>query len=299
MPPTFHPFPRLPAELHAHVWVLALTNSYAVLKSPNRIIEFRDYSTELEEVALNISSSYAAVFHVNHEARYKAAKLDGGEWVTVCRVLKTPEKTPALTTPHHTNVACLQIHARFDGEKETGHTTTFTLYINHSRDTISLSERFVPIDAEVLSQHACAQPEELRLKLFRALLPNSTVPKIQRLLLAANSKPHNNTYWRGTGLSAFPSLTYFHAFSPPQDYIAVLRQAVQKYVHKLWEKKEMPSLVFTLGAGKAALWELEEYEELRQVERELEDMMEEEAPEEARRQALVNVRRLLGGSGGL
>ena len=80
---TFDPFPRLPVELRARIWHIALEDDREVLKGRGRVLEFHSYNTELEEVAVKTSRRYPNLYHICREARYEVATIDGAEWVTV------------------------------------------------------------------------------------------------------------------------------------------------------------------------------------------------------------------------
>lgn len=83
MTTTFHRFPDLPAELRVRVWHVALEDDYEDLKGRNRIVELHSYNLTSNSIAVALSRRYPTLFEVNREARYEAAKAEGGEWVTV------------------------------------------------------------------------------------------------------------------------------------------------------------------------------------------------------------------------
>ncbi|KAI4706490.1 hypothetical protein J4E89_008908 [Alternaria sp. Ai002NY15] len=82
--PTFHPFPRLPAELRARVWAIALNDQIKYFRSnqvdvPNEIHIHEEKGT----ITAHAIRGYPTLFFVNREARYEAAKIDGGTWYTL------------------------------------------------------------------------------------------------------------------------------------------------------------------------------------------------------------------------
>ena len=88
---TFHSFSRLPAELRARVWAMALHNQIKYVGSkhvgskhvgrnkidvPNEIHVHEEKGT----ITAQAIRGYPMLFFVNREARYEAAKIDGGTW---------------------------------------------------------------------------------------------------------------------------------------------------------------------------------------------------------------------------
>ncbi|CAN9355750.1 unnamed protein product [Alternaria alternata] len=85
----FHPFSRLPAELRAKIWAIALEDQkeqvpdYWLRDTGNsNTVTFHEHKEVDREKQLSIMSTrgYPTLFAVNREARYEAAKVDGGAW---------------------------------------------------------------------------------------------------------------------------------------------------------------------------------------------------------------------------
>jgi len=86
--PTFHPFPRLPAEIRFKIWAIALQDQYEERPSPedlfwtfnsleNNVTLFRNHGG----FYVITSRGYPTHFFVNREARAEAARCDGGVWL--------------------------------------------------------------------------------------------------------------------------------------------------------------------------------------------------------------------------
>jgi hypothetical protein len=73
---TFHPFPRLPAELRADIWALALSNQPTI--RPFR--HFIHIHQKNDFLYVRLPRNLPTLFFVNREARYEAACIDGGAW---------------------------------------------------------------------------------------------------------------------------------------------------------------------------------------------------------------------------
>ena len=80
---TFHPFPRLPAELRARVWAIALHSQIEYVDRDE--VHFTDEIRihQEDEVIAQSLRGYPSLFFVNREARYEAAKIDGGKWYSL------------------------------------------------------------------------------------------------------------------------------------------------------------------------------------------------------------------------
>jgi hypothetical protein len=80
--PTFHPFPRLPAELRARIWAIALYNQTKHLG-----LDYIPHAVEIHgangKITVRTDRGYPSLFFVNREARYEAAKVDGGAWYAI------------------------------------------------------------------------------------------------------------------------------------------------------------------------------------------------------------------------
>ena len=82
----FHAFPRLPAEIRAQIWAIALEDriyrpdKHARVKPhPNTVF----ISQVGQKLRVRTRRRYPALFFVNREARYEAAKVDGGDWYSL------------------------------------------------------------------------------------------------------------------------------------------------------------------------------------------------------------------------
>jgi len=83
----FHLFPSLPAELRARVWAIALHNQIEYVDDLDfdRPNEVRIHE-EKGKIIVNTFRGYPPLFFVNREARYEAAKVDGGTWHSLAGV---------------------------------------------------------------------------------------------------------------------------------------------------------------------------------------------------------------------
>jgi len=78
---TFHLFSRLPAELRARTWAIALHDQIEHLGSAYIDLENQvNVHEEKGKIIVNAFRGYPSLFYVNREARYEAAKIDGGAW---------------------------------------------------------------------------------------------------------------------------------------------------------------------------------------------------------------------------
>jgi hypothetical protein len=78
-PPTFHPFPRLPAELRVYIWALAIPRDYldATLAYP---IGIQSDSVRRSGYRVIPARKSPVLFTVNCEARSETARVDRGQW---------------------------------------------------------------------------------------------------------------------------------------------------------------------------------------------------------------------------
>ena len=88
----FHPFSRLPAELRAKIWAIALEDQkeqvrdcWSLEPSHSNTVTIHEHIEVDEEKQLSITTTrgYPTLFAVNREACYEAAKVDGGAWYTL------------------------------------------------------------------------------------------------------------------------------------------------------------------------------------------------------------------------
>ena len=160
----FHSFPALPAELRARIWTEALQEEYSDLMGCSRFIEIHTYNPDLEEFSLTISRRYPSLFHVTREARYEAAKADGGEWIT--------------------------LNGRYCSKRTTSTRPGVEICVNFARDTFLISNRFTKSDIEDVVDEDCNSAEEARLAMMSKLMP-STAPKVAYRASAYYSlRPH-------------------------------------------------------------------------------------------------------------
>jgi len=79
----FHAFPRLPAEIRAQIWAIALEDR---IYRPDRYARVKPrlngifISQIRHKLCVRTRRRYPALFFVNREARYEAVKVDGGDW---------------------------------------------------------------------------------------------------------------------------------------------------------------------------------------------------------------------------
>ncbi|CAN9372829.1 unnamed protein product [Alternaria sp. RS040] len=88
----FHPFSRLPAELRAKIWAISLEDQIERVMDPLRIdslfgvpsnaiiIHEHEKMDGGKRLMVRSKRGYPTLFFVNREARYEAAKVDGGAW---------------------------------------------------------------------------------------------------------------------------------------------------------------------------------------------------------------------------
>jgi len=79
----FHAFPRLPVELRAKIWTIALEDRIYRPDMYGRIIPHINMvkvSQFRGEIHVHTRRGYPTLFLVNREARYEAARADGGKW---------------------------------------------------------------------------------------------------------------------------------------------------------------------------------------------------------------------------
>jgi len=77
----FHPFSRLPAELRARVWAIAVHDQIEDLGIAHIDLENQvNIHEEKGKIIAYTFRGYPSLFFVNREARYEAAKIDGGTW---------------------------------------------------------------------------------------------------------------------------------------------------------------------------------------------------------------------------
>jgi len=79
----FHAFPRLPAEIRAQIWAIALEDRiyrpdmYGRVIPPLNMVKVSQFRGEIH---VYTRRGYPTLFLVNREARYEAARADGGKW---------------------------------------------------------------------------------------------------------------------------------------------------------------------------------------------------------------------------
>lgn len=90
--PAFHPFTRLPAEVRARIWAIALEDQITRVSETfwsrfdgrgSVVIHEHEEKDGHGRLIVISTHGYPALFSVNREARYEAAKLDGGTWYTL------------------------------------------------------------------------------------------------------------------------------------------------------------------------------------------------------------------------
>ncbi|KAI4620753.1 uncharacterized protein J4E87_007081 [Alternaria ethzedia] len=122
----FHPFPRLPAEIRANIWAIALEDRIYRPEKHHRVIPplntvfVSQFGTK---VWVKTSRRYPALFFVNREARYEAARADGGKWyplgTSAIEIYANPKKEFVFicdfyTGPRHTSFH--QIAQRYNAD---------------------------------------------------------------------------------------------------------------------------------------------------------------------------------------
>jgi hypothetical protein len=87
-----HFFSRLPAELRARIWAIAVNDQIEQVSGrwpsdnyTGNTVTIHEHKEVDGEKQLSITSTrgYPTLFAVNREARYEAAKIDGGAWYTL------------------------------------------------------------------------------------------------------------------------------------------------------------------------------------------------------------------------
>jgi hypothetical protein len=84
----FNAFSHLPAEIRAKVWAIALQDQIVrqwrsdTDPLPRHTIDIHQYKDQegIERVNMMLTRGYPSLFFVNREARYEAARVDGGAW---------------------------------------------------------------------------------------------------------------------------------------------------------------------------------------------------------------------------
>ena len=85
----FHPFSRLPAELRAKIWAIALEDqkeqvpdhwSFGFGYGNTVTIHEHEEMDGEKQSSIMSTRGYPTLFAVNREARYEAGKVDGGAW---------------------------------------------------------------------------------------------------------------------------------------------------------------------------------------------------------------------------
>ncbi|KAF7678847.1 hypothetical protein GT037_002595 [Alternaria burnsii] len=88
----FHLFSRLPAELRAKIWAIALEDQKEQVPDYDSVVTGYGNSVIIHEhkevdgkkqFSILSTRGYPTLFAVNREARYEAAKVDGGAWYTL------------------------------------------------------------------------------------------------------------------------------------------------------------------------------------------------------------------------
>ena len=85
--PTFHLFPRLPAEIRLKVWAVALQDQYDECPCYEDLMWMGSTDNTVtifwvdNHVYVKTDRGYPTLFFVNREARSEAARLDGGAWL--------------------------------------------------------------------------------------------------------------------------------------------------------------------------------------------------------------------------
>jgi hypothetical protein len=76
-PKTFHPFPRLPAEIRIRIW------KFAIIFDPEVNQTSRDVTISRlkDKFRVTLSRRYPALLQVSRESRYEVSKILKGEWL--------------------------------------------------------------------------------------------------------------------------------------------------------------------------------------------------------------------------
>jgi hypothetical protein len=80
---TFHPFPRLTAELRCQIWAYALPESLTdpTARYPHYVsIQLANTNDSITNVYRSDPRCLHPLFYVNRESRSEAARTDGGKW---------------------------------------------------------------------------------------------------------------------------------------------------------------------------------------------------------------------------
>jgi len=151
----FHLFADLPPELRANVWDLALNDDYQLLYGCSRFIEIHSYNPTLAQFSITISRRYPTLYHVTRESRYEAAKLEGGEWITLNKQYRSKTRSSSRTGVE--------------------------MYVNFSRDTFLISARFTTLPIETALPRYCRTAEEARLTYLTRVVGAPFLKKMIRL----------------------------------------------------------------------------------------------------------------------
>jgi hypothetical protein len=167
---TFHPFPKLSAELRCRVWYFAVLND--VLESRGRIIEFYNHDPSGNAVSVAISKRYPSIFHVSHEARHEAIREFPGEVITV-------------------EVNQKDVRFSLRSRKITSKSIKFDMFMNFKMDTVFLSKRFSKTRGKLVGfpfiKHSLTQ--------LATVMPKEAMAKVEKLLVTckASSATHDNS----------------------------------------------------------------------------------------------------------
>ncbi|KAF2660887.1 hypothetical protein K491DRAFT_19682 [Lophiostoma macrostomum CBS 122681] len=158
MATTFHPFPRLSAELRLHVWHFAIEHD---VPKGGRTIVIHSYEPSANIVSVAVSTRYPALFQVNREARYESIKQIPGEIVTI--QTKTGHAQDELQS------------GKMDIKAD-----KFEIFVNFEKDTFFLAERFAENHDDLVTFYRIKD----RLLHLTAILPNEAILQIQKLRLS-------------------------------------------------------------------------------------------------------------------
>jgi hypothetical protein len=209
---TFHRFPDLPAELRVRVWHVALEDDYVDLSGRNRIVELHSYNPTSNSIAVALSRRYPTLFEVNREARYEAAKAEGGEWVTVraCSIaVFQPQKT-------YVNVIIIvKVNAQLKSRYTSQNTSSFKMYMSFSQDILFISSRFISYEDIVEELHVAyaSDSEKVKLQILVNILSYSVIEKVAYFMLSTTVHPGSRQRYKGTLLELFTALKRIHLHS--------------------------------------------------------------------------------------
>jgi hypothetical protein len=236
MTTTFHRFPDLPAELRVRVWHVALEDDYEDLNGRNRIVKLHSYSPPSNSIAVALSRRYPTLFEVNREARYEAAKAEGGEWVTVrARSIAVfqPQKT-------HINVIMIaKVNAQLKSRYASKNTSSFKMYMSFSQDILFISSRFVSYDDIGGLPFAYAtDPENVKLQILINVLSYSIIEKVVYFMLSTKYRPNlSKLGCKGTLLELFTALKRIHLHSVIYShFLHATRDMIYSHLRQVWEK---------------------------------------------------------------